>query len=181
MSKRPGDTAVRAHTKRVENKKKCQNARGILRCGARTHKKSRKKQKTKSQNARGIPRCAHTTRGKTEKKQVNGGGQRKKNGGKCQQSPSHMENEPCVDTNEPYTYGKKDLHIWQKRPIHMAKETYTYGKKRDLHIWPKKRPTHMAKRDLNIVPVIPENTARPRRCRNYLSYYLFFLIFFNFF
>ena len=33
---------------------------------------------------------------------------------------------------ETYTYGKRDLHIWQKkRPTHMAKkETYTYGKKR---------------------------------------------------
>ena len=32
---------------------------------------------------------------------------------------------------ETYSYGKRDLFIWQKRPIHMAKETYSYGK-RDL-------------------------------------------------
>ena len=25
-----------------------------------------------------------------------------------------------------YSYGKGDLFIWQKRPIHMAKETYSY-------------------------------------------------------
>jgi hypothetical protein len=44
---------------------------------------------------------------------------------------------------ETYSYGKRDLHIWQKRPTHMAKETYSYGK-RDLLIR-QKRPTHMAK------------------------------------
>ena len=33
---------------------------------------------------------------------------------------------------------KRDLFIWQKRPIHMAKEAYSYGK-RDLFIW-QKRP-----------------------------------------
>jgi len=30
---------------------------------------------------------------------------------------------------ETYSYGKRDLFIWQKRPIHMAKEAYSYGKK----------------------------------------------------
>ena len=44
---------------------------------------------------------------------------------------------------ETYSYGKRDLFIWQKRPIHMAKEAYLYGK-RDLFIW-QKRPIHMAK------------------------------------
>jgi len=29
---------------------------------------------------------------------------------------------------ETYSYGKRDLFIWQKRPIHMAKETYANGK-----------------------------------------------------
>ena len=33
-------------------------------------------------------------------------------------------------------------YIWQKRPIHMAKEAYSYGK-RGLFIW-QKRPIHMA-------------------------------------
>ena len=51
---------------------------------------------------------------------------------------------------ETYSYGKRVLFIWQKRPIHMAKEmlksmcvakeTYLYGK-RDLFIW-QKRPIH---------------------------------------
>jgi len=35
---------------------------------------------------------------------------------------------------ETYSYGKRDLFIWQKRPIHMAKETYSYGKSlHDFH------------------------------------------------
>ena len=29
---------------------------------------------------------------------------------------------------ETYVYGKRDLLIWQKRPIDIAKETYSYGK-----------------------------------------------------
>ena len=37
---------------------------------------------------------------------------------------------------------KRDLFLWQKRPMDMAKETYFYGK-RDLFIWPK-RPTQMS-------------------------------------
>jgi len=44
---------------------------------------------------------------------------------------------------EAYSYGKRDLFIWQKRPIHMAKEACSYGK-RGLFIW-QKRPIHMAK------------------------------------
>ena len=39
---------------------------------------------------------------------------------------------------ETHLYGKRDLFIWQKRPIYMEKETYLYGK-RDLFIW-QKRP-----------------------------------------
>ena len=55
-----------------------------------------------------------------------------------------------------YSYGKRDLFLWQKIPIHMAKETYledrervlqsmlySYGK-RDLFLW-QKIPVHMAK------------------------------------
>jgi len=38
-----------------------------------------------------------------------------------------------------YLYGKRDLCIWNKRPIYMEKETYLY-----LCIW-QKRPMHMAK------------------------------------
>ena len=38
---------------------------------------------------------------------------------------------------------KRDLFIWQKRPTHMSKETYSYVKS-DLIIW-QKRPHHMAK------------------------------------
>ena len=26
-------------------------------------------------------------------------------------------------------YGKRDLCIWQKRPMYLAKETYVYGKR----------------------------------------------------
>ena len=29
---------------------------------------------------------------------------------------------------ETYLQGKRDLFTWQKRPIYMAKETYSYGK-----------------------------------------------------
>jgi hypothetical protein len=28
---------------------------------------------------------------------------------------------------EAYTYGKRDLFTWQKRPMHMAKEAYHFG------------------------------------------------------
>ena len=35
------------------------------------------------------------------------------------------------DADEACLYGKRDLFVWQKRPICMAKETYLYGK-RDL-------------------------------------------------
>ena len=68
---------------------------------------------------------------------------------------------------ETYLYGKRDLSIWQKRPIYMAKETYScanhlltlhgqctqrsfdtnrsvYMAKKDLSIW-QKRPIYMAK------------------------------------
>jgi len=34
-------------------------------------------------------------------------------------------------TERELSYGKKDLPVWQKRPTHMAKEAYPYGK-RDL-------------------------------------------------
>jgi hypothetical protein len=58
---------------------------------------------------------------------------------------------------EAYAYGKRALCIWQKSPMHMAKEAYfqrhtavyiakeayAYGK-RGLCIW-QKRPMHMAK------------------------------------
>ena len=54
-----------------------------------------------------------------------------------QKRPIHM-------AKEVYSYGKKGLFIWQKRPIHMAKEAYSYGKK-GLFIW-QKRPIHMAKK-----------------------------------
>ena len=37
--------------------------------------------------------------------------------------------------------GKRDLHIWQKRPTYVAEETYIYGK-RGLHMW-QKRPTNV--------------------------------------
>jgi hypothetical protein len=30
---------------------------------------------------------------------------------------------------EAYIYRKRGLHIWQNRPIYMAKEAYTYGKR----------------------------------------------------
>ena len=30
---------------------------------------------------------------------------------------------------ETYSYGKRDLFIWQKRPIHMSEEAYSYGKR----------------------------------------------------
>ena len=43
------------------------------------------------------------------------------------------------------SYGKRDLLIWQKRPTHMAKETYSYGK-RDLSYG--KRDLSDDKRDL---------------------------------
>ena len=43
---------------------------------------------------------------------------------------------------ETYVNGKRDLLIWQKRPMYMAKETYVYGKT-DLRIW-QKRPMYMA-------------------------------------
>ena len=35
------------------------------------------------------------------------------------------------DADEACLYGKRDLFVWQKRPICMAKEAYSYGK-RDL-------------------------------------------------
>jgi hypothetical protein len=43
---------------------------------------------------------------------------------------------------ETYSYSKRDLFIFQKRPIHMPKETYSYAK-RDLYSY--------AKRDLFIL------------------------------
>jgi hypothetical protein len=51
-----------------------------------------------------------------------------------------MSVKKTIDT---YSYGKRDLFMWQKRPVHVAKETYLYGK-RDLFIW-QKRPVHVAK------------------------------------
>ena len=72
---------------------------------------------------------------------------------KCQKSPIRMAKETYYSdkrglmrlavSKETYSYGKRDLFIWQKRPIHMAKETYSYGK-RDLFIW-QKRPNPTAK------------------------------------
>ena len=38
-----------------------------------------------------------------------------------------------------YSYGKTELIIWKKRPVYMGKQTYLYGK-----IW-RKRPIYMAK------------------------------------
>ena len=61
-------------------------------------------------------------------------------------------------SNTGYLYGKRDLIVWQKRPIYVAKETYLCGK-RDLllmvhvrlfsgvdiiHMW-QKRPIYVAK------------------------------------
>ena len=70
---------------------------------------------------------------------------------------------------ETYSYGKRDLFIWQKRPIYMAKETYSYDK-RDLFIW-QKRPIHMAKetysydkRDLFIWQKRPIRISIPEVC-----------------
>ena len=44
---------------------------------------------------------------------------------------------------ETYLHSKRDLFVWQKRPICIAKETYLYGK-RDPFAW-QKRPICMAK------------------------------------
>ena len=65
-----------------------------------------------------------------------------------------------------YLYGKRDLFIWQKRPVYMAKAThrmareseccmwaYLYGK-RDLRIW-QKRPTYMGKETHRMVKESP--------------------------
>jgi hypothetical protein len=55
-------------------------------------------------------------------------------------------------SKETYIYGKRDLYLWQKRPIPMAKESYgktdlqtlTYlSVKRDLFIW-QKRPINIS-------------------------------------
>ena len=34
---------------------------------------------------------------------------------------------------ETYAYGKRDLFIWQKRPMHMAKDTYQHRHTRAMH------------------------------------------------
>ena len=57
--------------------------------------------------------------------------------------PNTQVKEAHYVAKETYSYGKRDLFIWQKRPIHMAKETYSYGK-RDLFIW-QKRPNTQVK------------------------------------
>ncbi len=73
-----------------------------------------------------------------------------------QKRPIHM-------AKETYSYGKRDLFIWQQRPIHMAKETYSYGK-RDLFIW-QKRPIHMEK-------VSTTSTTRRQRLSTYENIYV---------
>jgi len=35
----------------------------------------------------------------------------------------HMAKRPTYMAKETYSYGERDLFIWQTRPIHMAKET----------------------------------------------------------
>jgi hypothetical protein len=67
---------------------------------------------------------------------------------------------------ETYSYGKRDLFIWQKRPMYMAKETYVYGK-RDLFIW-QKRPIYMEKEayaHTNIPESAESGMARKRYIR----------------
>ena len=68
---------------------------------------------------------------------------------------------------------KRDLLIWQKRPTHLAKETYPYGK-RDLPIWQNgKRALHTlayhtiplyGKRDLLIWQKGPPHTGLTYLC-----------------
>ena len=70
--------------------------------------------------------------------------------------PPHMVYEYCYCT---LALLERDLHMCQKRPTHVSKETYTCVK-RDLHMC-QKRPTHASKqtytcvrREKNIVTVL---------------------------
>ena len=42
---------------------------------------------------------------------------------------------------ETHICGKRDPHMWQKRPRYVAKETHIYGK-RDPHMWQKRDLDH---------------------------------------
>ena len=58
-----------------------------------------------------------------------------------QKSPIHM-------AKEPYSYGKRALFIWQKRPIEISLSEVFINVKRALFIWQKRPITH--ERDLQI-------------------------------
>ena len=57
--------------------------------------------------------------------------------------PATWQKRPIYMAKETYSNGKRNLFMWQKRPIHVAKETYSCGT-RDLFMW-QKRPIHVAK------------------------------------
>jgi len=78
-----------------------------------------------------------------------------------QKRPIYMAKETYDET---YSYGKRDLFIWQQRPIHMAKETYSYGK-RDLFIW-QKRPTNTSRPEAKICAMLPSNIPGRECTRN---------------
>jgi|SouAtlMetagenome_1021521.scaffolds.fasta_scaffold124692_1 hypothetical protein len=40
--------------------------------------------------------------------------------------PIHMAREAIHTAKEPCSYGKRALFIWQKSPVHMAKEAYVH-------------------------------------------------------
>jgi predicted metal-binding protein len=73
---------------------------------------------------------------------------------------------------ETYHYGKikRDLLLWQKRPIIMAKETYYYGK-RDLLLW-QKRPIVMAKEayEHTNIPEPDKSSSASRRMEDDVTY-----------
>jgi len=63
---------------------------------------------------------------------------------------------PIHMAKETYSYGKRGLFIWQKRPTNTSipevclsvSETWLYGK-RDLFMW-QKRPVYMEKRPVDM-------------------------------
>ena len=57
--------------------------------------------------------------------------------------PVHARKRPTHVAKETYSCGKRGLVMSQKRPTHVAKEAYSCGK-RDL-LMRQKRPTHLAK------------------------------------
>ena len=62
--------------------------------------------------------------------------------GRMKKKKGYVRILPRVDAPayvDAYLHGKRDLLIWQKRPVHMAKEACSYGK-RGLFMW-QKRPT----------------------------------------